>query len=86
MTGQGDDYTTSFPLYYNYFNKQYKILAIDLRKPKSLDADPKAIEHINFTWNRNRGQNENDNTAMLFVIEEAKEPILDFSQGTVKVL
>ena len=57
-----------------------------MRKPKALDADPKAIQHINLTGNRNRGQNENDNTAMLFVIEEAKEPILDFSQGTVKVL
>ena len=40
-TGQGDDYTTSFLLDHNYFNKYYKIIAIDLCKQKALDAAPK---------------------------------------------
>ena len=56
--------------------------AIDLSKQQALDADPKAIQQINFTGNL-----DGDNGAvMFFLIEEAKEPVLDFSQGTVKVL
>ena len=58
------------------------MIAIDLRKRQALDADPKAIQQINFTANLD----QNGNTAMFFIIEEAKETILDFSQRTVKVL
>ena len=83
-TGKGNDYTTSFLLEYNYFNKYYKRIAIDLSKQQGLDADPKAMQQINFT--RNLNQQGNANTTMFFIIEEAKETILDFSQGTVKVL
>ena len=32
---------------------------------------------MNFTENLNQGENENDNT-IFFIIEEAKETILDF--------
>ena len=56
--------------------------AVDLSKQQALDADPTAIKKINFTANLDRDRN----TTMLFIIEEAKENILDFSQGTVKVL
>ena len=83
-TGKGNDYTTSFLLECNYFNKYYKRIAIDLSKQQGLDADPKAMQQINFT--RNLNQQGNANTTMFFIIEEAKETILDFSQGTVKVL
>ena len=55
------------------------MIAIDLSKPQALDADPKAIQKINFTGNL-----ENQST-VFFITEEAKETILDFSQGTVKV-
>ena len=58
------------------------MIAIDLRKQKVLDADAKAVQQINFTANLDRG----GNTIMLFIIEEASEPILDFSQRTVKLL
>ena len=58
------------------------MIAIDLRKQQALDADPKAIQQINFTANLDR----DGNTVMFFIIEEAKETILDFSQETVKVL
>ena len=58
------------------------MIAIDLRKRQALDADPKAIQQINFTANLD----QNGNTAMFFIIEEAKETILDISQRTVKVL
>ena len=48
---QGDDYTTGCLLDYNYFNKYYKMIAIDLDKQQALDADPKTIQQINFTAN-----------------------------------
>ena len=81
-TGQGDDYTTGCLLDYSYFKDHYKMIAIDLSKQQALDADPRAIQQINFTANLDR----NGNTTMFFIIEEAKETILDFSQGIVKVL
>ena len=58
------------------------MIATDLSKQQVLDADPRAIEQINFTVNLDRA----GNTTMFFFIEEAKETVLDFSQGTVKVL
>ena len=67
---------------YSYFKSYYEIIDIDLSKQQKLDPDPRAIQEINFTANLDR----NGNTTMLFIIEEAKETVLDFSQGTVKVL
>ena len=58
------------------------MLAIDLSKQQALDADPRAIQQINFMANLDR----DGNTTTFFVIEEAKDTVLDFSQGTVKVL
>ena len=81
-TGQGDDYTTGCLLDYSYFKDYYKTIAVDLSKQQVLDADPRAIQQINFTANLDRA----GNLAMLFIVEEAKETVLDFSQGTVKVL
>ena len=81
-TGQGDDYTTGCLLDDPYFKKNYKMIEIDLSKPPALDADPRAIQQINFTVNLDRARN----TTISFIIEEAKETVLDFSQGTVKVL
>ena len=49
--------------------------AIDLSKQQALDADPRAIQQINFTENLDR----DGNTTMFFIIEEAKETVLDFS-------
>ena len=59
----------------------YKMIAADLSKQQALDADPRAIQQINFTANLDR-----TSTRVYFILEEAKETILDFSQGTVKVL
>ena len=81
-TGRGDGYTTGCLLSYSYFIENYKLIAIDLSKQQALDADPRAIQQINFTANLDRA----GNTTMFFIIEEAKETVLDFSQGTVKVL
>ena len=81
-TGQGDDYATGCLLDYPYFKDTYKMIAVDLSKQQALDADPRAIQQINFTANLERA----GNTRVYFILEEAKETILDFSQGTVKVL
>ena len=71
-----------FLLNYPYFKENYKIITIDLCKQQALDVDPRAIQQINFTANINGAVN----TTMFFFIEKAKETLLDFSQGTVKVL
>ena len=53
-----------------------------LGKQQKLHADAKAIEKINFTGNLSRfGE-----AGMFFIIYEVKEPVLDFSERTVKVL
>ena len=81
-TGQGDDYTTGCLLDYSNFKDTYKMTATDLSKQQALDVDPRAIQQINFTANLDRA----GNTRIYFILEEAKETILDFSQGTIKVL
>ena len=58
------------------------MIAIDLSKQQASDADPRAIQQTNVTANLDRV----GNTTIFFIIEEAKETIFDFSQGTVKVL
>ena len=81
-TGQGDDYTPGCLLDYQYFRDAYKMTAVDLSKQQVLDAYPRAIQQIHFTANLDRA----GNTRIYFILEEAKETILDFSQGTVKAL
>ena len=58
------------------------MIAIDLNKQQVLDADPRAIQQINFTANLER----DGNTTVFFIIEQAKETVLDFSQLTLKAL
>ena len=58
------------------------MIAIDLSKQEVLDTNPESNRQNNFTGNLNR----EGNTIIFFIIEETKETILDFSEGTVKVL
>ena len=58
------------------------MIAIDLSKQQPLDADPRAIQKINFTANLDR----DGNTTLFFIVGEAKEIVLDFSRRIVKVL
>ena len=78
-TRQGDHYTTGCLLNYNYFKNYYKIIAIDLSIQQALDANPKAVQQINFTGNLSQ------QAGILFIIEEAQETVLNFSKETVKV-
>ena len=77
-TGQGDDCLLDYP----YFKDSYKMVARDLSKQNDLNANPRATQQINFTENFDRA----GDTRMYFILEEAKENKLDFSQGTVNVL
>ena len=81
-TGQGYDYTNGCLLDYSYFKDHYKRIAIDLNKQQALDADSGTIQQINVAPNLDRTENK----TMFFIIGEAKETALDFSQGTLKVL
>ena len=81
-TGQGDDYTTGCLLDYTYFKKYYTMIAIDLSKQQALDANPRAIQQINFTANLDR----DGNTKFYFILEEVKGTVFEFSQGALKVL
>ena len=56
------------------------MILIDFSKQQALDADPKAIQQIDFTGNLDRA----GNTRMFIIIEAGKETILDFLQETTK--
>ena len=58
------------------------MIAIDLSKQEALDADPRTIQQINFTANLDRA----GNARFHVILEEAKETVFEFSQGTVKFL
>ena len=83
MIGKGEDYTTGSLLDYDYFKKHYKLIAVDLSKQKELDADPRAIQQIEFKYML-EGNNDNNST-IYWVLEKSKETILEFYKGTVKV-
>ena len=79
MTGKGEDYTTGSLLDFNYFDKHYKLVAVDLSKQKELDADPRAVQQIEFKYMLGT------NSTIYWVLEKSKETILEFYKGTVKV-
>ena len=58
------------------------MIAVELSKQQAVDADPRAINQINFTANLDRASY----ARIYFILEEAKETILKFSQETLKVL
>ena len=79
MIGKGEDYTTGSLLDFNYFDKHYKLVAVDLSKQKELDADPRAIQQIEFKYMLGT------NLTIYWVLKKSKETILEFYKGTVKV-
>ena len=79
MIGKGEDYTTGSLLDFNYFHKHYKLVVVDLSKQKELDADPRAIQQIEFKYMIGM------RSTIYWVLEKSKETILEFYKGTVKV-
>ena len=83
-TRHGDDYTTGSLLDYAYFKDNYRLIAVDLSKQKSLDADPRAIQQIVFQGVV--GGENNTKIRLYTILEKSKETILEFAKGTAKVL
>ena len=83
-TGQGDDYKTDSFLDYAYFKDNYKLIAVDLSKQKTLDADPRTIQQIVFLGVV--GGNDNKTISLYTILEQSKETILEFYKETAKVL
>ena len=79
MIGKGEDYTTGSLLDFNYFDKHYKLIAVDLSKQKELDADPRAIQQVEFKYMIGTS------SIIYWVLEKSKETILEFYEGTAKV-
>ena len=79
MIGKGEDYTSGALLDFNYFDKHYKLVAVDLFKQKGLDADPRAIQQIEFKYMLGT------DSTIYRVLEKSRETILEFYKGTVKV-
>ena len=78
MIGKGEDYTTESLLDHNGF-KKHKLVAVDLSKQKELDADPRAIQQVEFKYMLRV------NSTIYWVLEKSKETILEFYKGTLKV-
>ena len=80
--GQGDDYATGCLLYYPYLQKYYKMITLGLSKLQVLGTDLNAIQQIDFT----RYLDKDGNKTKFWFVEGTKENILDFLQGTMRVL
>ena len=78
-----DDCTTYCFLDYSCSKYYLKVIAIELSKQKVFDALPKGIEQINFTGNVAAGA---AGATKLLIIKEAKETILHFSEGALRVV
>ena len=79
MIVKGEDYAKGSLLDFNCFDKHYKLVAVDLSKQKELDADPRAIQQIEFKYMLGT------NSTIYWVLEKSKETILEFYKGTVQV-
>ena len=79
MIEKGEDYTRGSLLDFNYFDKHYKLVALDLFKQKELDADPRAIQQVEFKYMLGT------DSTIYWVLEKSKETILEFYKGNIKV-
>ena len=76
-TGKGNDYTTGCLLDYSYFKENYKMIAVDLSRQNELDADPRAVQQINFTANLDGA----GNTTIFFIIEKQRKLFSNFHRA-----
>ena len=60
--------------------KNYQLIAADLSKQRELDADPRAIQKIEFIGILKTRSN------IFTIFEKSKETILEFYKGTAKVM
>ena len=73
-----NDYTTSYLLDFAYFERNYRLIEIDLSKQTKL-KDPQQISFI--------GKLSNTlGATMFFIIEKSKETTFNFSQNSVTII
>ena len=58
------------------------MIALDLSKQQEVDADPNVMQEMDFTGNLDQAVN----TTTFVITEVVKENILNFSEGSAKVL
>ena len=68
-----------------YFEKNCRIIAVDLGKQKALDADSRVVQQIIFTVEI-KATVADKKVIIFYFLEKSKEIILYFSKGTTKVL
>ena len=69
-----------------YFEKNYRLIAVDLSKQKALHADSRAIQQIIFTGKIKAAAADNTRAIIYYILEQSKETTLEFSNGTAKAL
>ena len=79
-TGKGDDYTTGCLLDFQYFKDHSQLTAVDLSKQRELDADPRAIQKIEFNGKLKI------NSQVCTDLEKSKETVLEFYKRAAKFL
>ena len=69
---------------YTYFKDNYKLIAVDVSKQKTLDADLRAILQIAFQGVV--GGEDNTKIRLYTILKQSKETVLEFYKVTAKVL
>ena len=77
---KNNDSTTGNLLDYEYFPKQYKLIAIDLSKQIELEY-PDLKQQISFI-----DKLENDEATMFFIIEKSEETTFEILQNSVSII
>ena len=87
-TGYDDVYTTGSLLDYTYFKDNYRLIAVDLSKQKALDTDLRSIQQIVLQRFVGRfvGRDAGTKIRLYNILEQSKETMLEFSEGTVKIM
>ena len=67
------------------FWKKLQINCCCLSKQKALDADSRVNQQIIFTG-KIKSAVANTRVMIYYILEQSKEPVLQFSEGTIKVL
>ena len=67
------------------FWKNYRLIAANLSKQKSLDTDSRAIQQIIFTG-KTKAAADNTRVIIYYLLEQSKETILEFAKGKTKGL
>ena len=62
-----------------YFENKYRIIAADLSKQKTLDADPRVIQQIIFNG-KIKATVANTRVIIYYILEKSKETMLEFSK------